>query len=291
MGSVCIHLVFSVWDISLTMKEFCSLLCLLLVLPGSLSECDFKDESLFDGTFDINQPTTGGNDYGALVHGKMYIWPNHRVNYIFDPSMSRGDKRKIYNLLKPIFNSYRKKTCVRFNYNRNPPKQYLLINAKFDRNGCSWDGYVTKGNNIYNDEEMLLNFSLPNEIESWCRKYVDGHIYHEMGHAMGIMHTHKRDDRDQYVIYDENCVDPLKTDQFEMIKKHNLKEQLAYECNSIMHYRRNTFNRHECKETDWWCPCNVLTPRPGTNCTAIQPALVPTKLDWDLINIGQSCPK
>jgi len=293
MGSVCIHLIFSVWNIIITMKEFCSFLCLLLVLPGSLSECNFRDETLFDGSFDMDQPTTStGNDYGAFrMHRKLYVWPKHRVSYTFDRSMSSIDKNKAYQLLKAVRNGYRKKTCVRFQYySRWIPKHHLLIKAKFNRGGCSWSGSVKTGHNRYKPQEMLMTLSLPQEID-WCRDNVEGHLFHEMGHAMGIMHTHKRRDRDDYIIYDENCADPNKKDQLEMIKKYHRTEQLKYECNSIMHYKRNTFNRHGCSERDWWCPCNVLTPRPRTSCKEIKPSLTPTKLDWDLINIGQNCPR
>jgi len=293
MGSVCIHLLFSVWNISLTMKEFRSLLCLLLVLPGSLSVCDFRDESLFDGTFDIDQPTTG-NDYSVFVDRKLYVWPNHRVPYMFAPSMSKRDRDEAGKLLRTVIDGYRKETCIRFNLYTNSrwnpiPKHHLLIDAKFTYRDCRMRGNVKTGHNWFNNQEMRLSLTLPKKIGGRCRKHLEQLVYHEMGHAMGIMHTQKRRDRKDYVIYDEQCVDPKERSQFTELKENDIRWAGDYECNSIMHYERNTFNRYNCTERNPGCPCNVLTPRPGTKCKAIKPDLVPTETDWAVINVGQSC--
>merc|ERR1711872_323664 len=117
MGSVCIHLIFRVWNIILTMKEFCSFLCLLLVLPGSLSECNFRDETLFDGSFDMDQPTArSGNDYGIFEHRnrKGYIWENHRVYFKFDSWMSSELQSELDELLGTVINGYSRNTCMSF---------------------------------------------------------------------------------------------------------------------------------------------------------------------------------
>merc|ERR1711872_60214 len=117
MGSACIHLIFSVWIISDTMKEFCSFLCLLLVLPGSLSECTFRDETLFDGTFDFKETTSendhaSGNDYGVFVHEPLNIWQDHIVRFTFDRSVSPGFKREVLKHLHQVAGNYYRKPAL-----------------------------------------------------------------------------------------------------------------------------------------------------------------------------------
>merc|ERR1712112_36463 len=64
-----------------------------------------------------------------------------------------------------------------------------------------------------------------------------------MGHAMGIMHTQNRPDRETYVIYRNECTipDEYYQSQFEMLTQGVNTFELPYECDSIMHYARNTF--------------------------------------------------
>merc|ERR1712240_70934 len=293
MGSVCIHLIFTVWSISHKMKEFCSLLCLLLVLPGFLgiTQCNFKDKILFDRTFDIEESSTS-NDYGAFQYRKLYVWKNHEVNYVFDSKMSYRDIEEVKEVLTPVINDYERKTCIKFREHQSinsAPDHHLVINAKYNYIGnmynCLMGGSVGGAHGWWK-KDMLLKLDLPSGNR--CRPSVEQLIYHEMGHAMGIMHTQKRDDRKHYVIFNEHCVNPNEIDQFTEIPHHPWNEQLAYECNSIMHYERNTYNKDDCWLKN--CRCNVLSPRPGSNCTDIAPSLVPTKLDWELINIAQKCP-
>merc|ERR1712215_520605 len=297
MGSVCLHLVFSVWIISHTMKELCSFLCLLLVLPGSLSitQCKFKDKTLFDGTFDINDDQSDdqsgtSNDYGVFQYRKLYVWKNHEVNYMFDPKISHRDKREVEQRLAPVIHDYERKTCIKFKYHHSEdtiPDHHLVIKAKY----TGPDPRCSSSGSVYLEWwkiNMVLDLDLANGDR--CKNSIESLIYHEMGHAMGIMHTQKRSDRKYYVIFDENCVDPNEIDQFTEIPDHHRNEQLGYECNSIMHYNRNTFKK-KCAWWDWNCHhCNVLSPKPGSNCTAIEPSDLPTKLDWKLINIAQNCP-
>jgi len=296
MGSVCIHLNFSVWIISHTMKEFCSFLCLLLVLPGSLSECDFRDETLFDGTFNYEETIwdndhSGEGDHGVFVYRKLNIWQNHIVNFMFDPSMSYRDIEKVREILFPVLRIYQRKTCIKFWYHQNNktiPEHHLIIKGrfyKFEQTRCRWGGNVRRL-----DTNMVMNLRIPSGDH--CLQAAEALIYHEMGHAFGIMHTQKRLDRDNYVIFDENCVKPTKRAlyQFEHIPERSLYVQLDYECDSIMHYRKNTYKRkfESCERNS--CRCNVLSPVPGSTCKAINPSPVPTKLDWKLINMVQNCP-
>jgi len=268
------------------MKELCSFLCLLLVLPGSMTQCTFRDESLFDGTFDMKESTTG-NDYGIFQHHQpLYVWENHRVHFTFDRSLSQKEKRDVGNVLFPVMFHYQRETCMKFYYHRNSrsiPEHHLLIKATFQNRNCGYSGRV--GTSRWN-KQMVMELKLNSDKR--CERYMKELIYHEMGHAMGIGHTHKRPDRDTYVKYRKECVKQDRSTLAQFAKITGLHTKLPYECNSIMHYNQNTFNKDDCWGSN--CRCNVLSPQPGTSCKAIRPSHVPTKLDWELINMGQKCP-
>jgi len=275
------------------MKEFCSFLCLLLVLPGSLSECTFRDESLFDGTFDMDESTArSGNDYGIFEHRnrKGYIWENHRVYFEFDPWMSSELQSELDELLGTVINGYSRNTCMTFHKRawwQWLPAHHLMITANTNNPKCGNNGYVGFGD--FRRNEMVMNLTLSSRKS--CRdKSAASLIYHEMGHVMGIMHTHKRYDRDTYVTYRKECHKRGQNydDQFKIIPDSPQNRQLKYECNSIMHYWRNAFHKDDCGRYN--CQCNVLSPKPWSGCTAIVPAKTPTWRDWKLINMVQSCP-
>jgi len=273
----------------LTMKELCSFICLLLVLPGYLCECTFRDENLFDGTFDIKESTTG-NDYGIFQARPMYIWEDHRVHFTYHESMSQRDKKEVDKLLAPVIKSYMNETCIsfhRYDTSRGIPEHHLKINAKFDNPSCGGSGGAVGRGDKTNQMRMDLYFPR-RTVEGCSERSMRQVIYHEMGHAMGIGHTQRRSDRKHYVIYRKECVNANLTSQFDTIDDSPLTKKLAYECNSIMHYWPNTFNKDGCGGNN--CSCNVLTPKPGSSCKAIDPSDEPTKLDWKLINMGQNCP-
>uniref|UniRef100_A0A1I7XWX3 Metalloendopeptidase n=1 Tax=Steinernema glaseri TaxID=37863 RepID=A0A1I7XWX3_9BILA len=61
---------------------------------------------------------------------------------------------------------------------------------------------------------------------------------HEILHALGIDHTHKRYDRDDYLNYYANRTQPEWKEQFEKLTTNNSKTYgVPYDFNSVMHYQ------------------------------------------------------
>src|SRR5215470_3277425 len=63
-----------------------------------------------------------------------------------------------------------------------------------------------------------------------------GSIMHEIGHAIGMMHEHQRDDRDDFVIFHPERVTEH-ADQYEMQDTESRTEK--YDFQSLMHYNNS----------------------------------------------------
>ncbi|UYV66251.1 hypothetical protein LAZ67_4000992 [Cordylochernes scorpioides] len=68
-----------------------------------------------------------------------------------------------------------------------------------------------------------------------------GSILHELNHAVGFHHEHKRTDRDNYIIIHMDRIKPNKTHNFEMLKPKDEKILDDFDYNSIMLYYHDYF--------------------------------------------------
>src|ERR1051326_2467477 len=64
-------------------------------------------------------------------------------------------------------------------------------------------------------------------------------LCHALGHALGLVHEHRRSDRDSFVIILTNNIDPPQLGNF--VKLGNSNNRGAYDFLSVMHYNRSSF--------------------------------------------------
>jgi len=99
--------------------------------------------------------------------------------------------------------------------------------------------------------ELIFKYRLT--LPTWCdsgSKLIKGGVLHELMHVLGIQHTQKRSDRDNYLEVNNDCVKPDEYSQNQYKKAeigHLDNYNVPYKCNSIMHYRDFELARNDCK--------------------------------------------
>lgn len=109
------------------------------------------------------------------------------------------------------------KTCIRFRRRTSSDDAYILLK---DGNGCN--SYVGKMGWRAQPVNLQINGCLSHST-----------ILHELGHAIGFLHTHQRQDRDDFIrIYWENIQSQYRS-QFDTESGRVL---VPYDTTSVMHY-------------------------------------------------------
>jgi len=124
------------------------------------------------------------------------------------------------------FQDWESKTQARFKKAEDNDNEYLLftIDRGIDGSGsASQLGF--KANEVitirFKNEEIGI-----------------GTIIHEIGHALGLQHEHKRPDRDQFVIVNPENSD-VGAHNFEILEEEDVFISGRYDYSSVMHYKEN----------------------------------------------------
>uniref|UniRef100_A0A7E4VUC2 Metalloendopeptidase n=1 Tax=Panagrellus redivivus TaxID=6233 RepID=A0A7E4VUC2_PANRE len=157
------------------------------------------------------------------LKNKQLIWTDGIIPYEMDEAFTQGEVR----VIERAFNSYKKRTCIRFKKRVNNEEDYLYITKGF---GC----YSQVGRTGGKQELSLGRGCIFHEI-----------IVHELMHSVGFWHEHSRIDRDDYIrIKWENVLSGMRS-QFDVISgalQDTLGEEYDYK--SIMHYASNAFSKN-----------------------------------------------
>ena len=173
--------------------------------------------------------------------------------------------------------------CIRFikvNANEAPPHHlYIFIEYVATDKKTGTSGFVDFGNGIKDKTKMrMINTGPEGHI------LAESIVLHELGHVLGLAHTHKRYDRDQHIDINWDCIQQNMTSQFKLHTQNELKifGEIPYLCNSMMHYGPRTWQKNK--------DCNTIIPK-SPECKeqglgeASKTRGMPIKEDWDLIKL------
>jgi len=151
-------------------------------------------------------------------------------------------------------------SCVRFHPTMNQRQTFIYINGTDDP-GCFVDkiGYH-QGIPAFSPEGKYLGYKKNYTLVHLKKNDGSGSgcmhasvVTHELLHMLGFFHEQARTDRDMYVNYKKQNVQPAKTSQFELrMGSFANYETKQYDLGSIMHYRKNAFGIED-----------VLNPKTG----------------------------
>eukprot|EP01084_Bolivina_argentea_P244714 409894_1 len=136
----------------------------------------------------------------------------------------------------------------------------------YEGSGCwSYVGRIDNSASSYNGQDLSLG--------NGCQDL--GVIVHELGHALGMLHTQSRSDRDDWVIIHW---DNIAQDNHGSFNKSTWPIGFCYDCSSVMHYGETYFAIDNSQ--------NTITPKDPTQCTIGFSAISPlSENDADVIEL------
>ena len=202
------------------------------------------------------------------------------IPYYFESSIRKQNRDKIKRQMKKI----EKNTCIQFRELRNDKISKTNHQLKINHTNNANDNSCNFAKVITYDSPQEVSFQVggPN-----CASNL---LMHELFHVLGLLHTHKRYDRDCYVRANKDCIDelyskrilkdPSRRKDFERVKNDvDDTHDILYKCNSIMHYPEY-----------WKETCNTFIVEPWfkkKDCIGGKVGMLeePLQEDWNLINL------
>ena len=173
---------------------------------------------------------------------KVQKWKDSTVIYEFDSSFEPEDRRTFEEAVEQI----EWDTCVRFKEksdvggnNYKGPFTVIMKSMTCTEKPCKSYGVVDYMGATWSRLSIINHVLNPQSQRSV------GLVVHELLHVLGLVHTQKRPDRDQYItILEDNIEDtPLARHQYAPCD-HCETYGTNYDCMSIMHYRSCTLSAY-----------------------------------------------
>lgn len=275
-----------------------TLYLVILLASTSAFECDFREKTFLEELLQQSSERSGSMDTD------LFLWPDHTVYYMFQDSVSEEDREVIADTMKKI----EEKTCLDFRETTRRRRKTLIIRTEGSYPycpACYWFGILCPSKNggsvrttpwcskdfycpyvFQGTTTMSLRFNLP-----FCGrldKRFEGLVLHELFHALGIIHTQSRPDRDHYVRVNMESVSAAHRSNYGPKCRHCHTFGLPYECDSVMHYGYKDFAAIG-RMMAWFAP--TMTSVDSSCYITPDGGELPTSVDWAMVNRAQRCPE
>jgi len=147
------------------------------------------------------------------------LWPNGIIPFVLHDSLSKSLTRTISSAIK----HWEEETCIRFRQKVDQDKYWITFRS--DSTGC----YSFLGR-----DESCQRQGQPVSLSKGCDSFLVA--AHEIGHVVGLIHQHNRNDRDDFVNIIWKNLDSKNDNYFR--KEFFDTFGIPYDYTSLMHYNQ-----------------------------------------------------
>ncbi|CAD6233437.1 GSCOCG00007193001-RA-CDS [Cotesia congregata] len=203
----------------------------------------------------------------VAIKNEEKLWDHGIIPYEIDYVFSETQRKTI----KQAIREWERSTCIKFvKRNRKIKTNYL----KFTRLNCGCC-FAQSSSSKY-----LKFISISNNCDSLVV------LLHELGHAIGFDHEHKRPDRDEYVQIIHQNILADKLTEFDKLAPNLVNTfNQTYDYYSVMHYPGDSYSKYEHRDTI------IPTSKIGNNPLPIGGGIKLSFGDIVTTNLLYQCPK